>query len=142
MDAKICRTCNELKALVEYYKHSAMADKHLNICKSCTKARVRKHRFENDFVREYDRKRGELPHRVKLNSERCKADRRRWPEKYKARMAVSNAVRDGRLNKPKLCENCGAAKRLTGHHENYLNKLDVIWLCHLCHMRMEFAKPF
>ena len=32
---KICKTCNVLKDLNDYYKHSRMADGHLNTCNDC-----------------------------------------------------------------------------------------------------------
>ena len=36
-DTKICFVCETEKAMVDFYKHKAMADGHLNKCKACTK---------------------------------------------------------------------------------------------------------
>lgn len=53
-------------------------------------------------------------------------------EKYKARTAVSNALRDGRLIK-QPCEHCGATEKVQAHHNDYSKPLDVEWLCFKCH---------
>lgn len=54
MDSKICFKCNTEKPLPEYYKHSMMADGHLNKCKECTKSDVKKRESillcNNDWV--------------------------------------------------------------------------------------------
>jgi hypothetical protein len=127
---KTCFKCGAEKPLTEYYKHSKMADGHLNKCKECTKRDVKKHRRENDSVREYDRKRGNR------QSYQCVKERRaRYPMKYKAHTAVGNAVRDGRLVKPDCCENCGSDFALHGHHDDYAKPLSVRWLCAKCHQR-------
>jgi hypothetical protein len=48
---------------------------------------------------------------------------------------VSNAVRDGRLDRPNRCSRCNEKGRIEGHHEDYSKPLEVIWLCTLCHRR-------
>jgi hypothetical protein len=59
--------------------------------------------------------------------------RRANPEKYKAHVALNNAVASGVLVKPLLCEQCGKEKRLDGHHKDYSKLLAVEWLCRKCH---------
>lgn len=56
----------------------------------------------------------------------------KYPDKYRARQAVSVAIRKGALKK-QPCERCGAT-RVHAHHEDYSNPLDVIWLCSQCHI--------
>lgn len=143
MDTKICFKCGTPKELAEFYKHSRMADGHLNKCIECTKKDVRRHRDTNlDAVQAYDRERGKLPHRLKANRDRQRVNPEphkkaliRWtekhPERKKAANAVSNAVRDGRLTK-KPCEVCGATK-VEAHHDDYTKPLEVRWLCNSHH---------
>jgi hypothetical protein len=65
---KKCRSCGITKNLSEFYTHKNMSDGHLNQCKECVKARVTKHRLANlDRIREYDRVRSKLPHRMQKN---------------------------------------------------------------------------
>ena len=57
--------------------------------------------------------------------------RERHPERIKARGAVSNAIRDGRLSK-QPCRVCGDDAH--AHHKDYDKPLEVEWLCHKHHM--------
>lgn len=55
------------------------------------------------------------------------------PAIRRARYAVNNAVRRGKLEKPNACQWCGAKGRIHAHHEDYGKPLEVIWLCPRCH---------
>jgi hypothetical protein len=142
---KSCLECGIVRPLSDYYAHSRMADGHLNKCKSCVKARVLVHRAANlERVQAYDRVRGDLPHRVALRTayaatshgrERhaagVRAANERNPDKRSARVAVGNALRDGRLIR-QPCETCAGAKT-QAHHDDYAKPLDVRWFCTTCH---------
>lgn len=39
----------------------------------------------------------------------------------------------GELVRPAVCEQCGAAGDIHGHHDDYAKPLEVRWLCHPCH---------
>jgi hypothetical protein len=111
-----------------------MADGHLNKCKECTKTDVKKHRKENDSVREYDRKRGN-----RQSKEDVQRYRSENPRKWEAHKYINNSVKKGLIVKPELCESCGmkpiSAKSIHGHHDDY-SKPDVVrWLCAKCHHR-------
>lgn len=74
----------------------------------------------------------------------AKASKRRMrqvhPDHYKARNAVNNALRDGRIKKAKVCKFCGKPprpergyNRLQAHHHDYRRPLDVWWVHPKCH---------
>ena len=132
---KKCFKCKQIKHLSEYYNHKNMADGHLNKCIECTKKDVRLHRQNNiDRIREYDRKRGKLPSRIKSCQKRNKIRRRRFPIKFAARYILANALRAKKINKPSVCSMCGRKARIYGHHNDYYKPLEVIWVCQVCHI--------
>lgn len=59
--------------------------------------------------------------------DKTRKDRARNPQKYKARTAVGNAIRDGKLKKKPCCV-CGS-EFVHAHHEDYGRPLDVVWVC-------------
>jgi hypothetical protein len=125
-----------------------MKDGHVNKCKECNKSDVSKnYRVNIDHYKEYERSRATLPHRVEARSDYLKTENGRaitnhakseWskrnPIKRGASQIVGNAVRDGKLFKPDLCESCKSKpNRLHGHHDDYAFPLVVRWLCPGCH---------
>lgn len=138
---KQCKRCNEAKPLTEYYKHSQMADGHLNICKCCKRqdaVNVRNARIE--YYRNYDRSRANNPERVQARLDFVKSEAgkvckkaaiKRYieknPQKRAAHIAVGNALKKGLLVK-QGCEVCSAS-RAEAHHDDYAEQLAVRWLC-------------
>lgn len=51
----------------------------------------------------------------------------KYPDKERAKKMVSNALRDGKLERG-ACVVCGQ-KKTEGHHPDYSKPLEVIWLC-------------
>jgi ribosomal protein S27AE len=47
----------------------------------------------------------------------------------RARHAIRNAVRDGKVVKPDRCERCGLQVPLQAHHDDHDRPLDVRWYC-------------
>lgn len=135
MGKKTCFKCGEKKPVSEFYAHKGMKDGRLNKCKECTKADNRSNqRKKKKYYRRYDKERQKRPERKLQQTESCLRIRAKYPEKYKARTAVSNALRDGRLRKGP-CALCGSKKRVQGHHPDYSKPLEVTWLCEPCHKR-------
>jgi len=123
---KRCFKCGAEKPRTEFYRHPMMGDGLLGKCKPCTMKDARATRVtKNDYYIEYDRQRNLDPQRKARASESFK--RCRNPERKKAADMVSNAVRDGKLKKHP-CWVCGNEKS-EGHHPDYSQPLEVVWLC-------------
>lgn len=56
------------------------------------------------------------------------------PEKHRARAAVHDAVKSGRLTRD-VCSMCGTGEGVEAHHDDYSQPLAVKWLCVSCHNR-------
>lgn len=101
-------------------------------CKECIKVRVRLNYRENiQHYVEYEKEREQRPERKEAKFFQMRKHRSLNPEKYQARTAVGNAIRDKRLFK-KDCEVCGDSNS-QAHHEDYSKPLDVRWMCFSCH---------
>ena len=59
----------------------------------------------------------------------------KYPEKYRARYILRNAVRLGHIIKGK-CEACGSPD-VESHHDDYSKPLDVRWFCRQHHCELE-----
>lgn len=62
------------------------------------------------------------------------------PLQRKARSAISNALRLGKIIKPIKCQACGCVEKLEAHHWKGYEKehwLDVQWLCHKHHLEAD-----
>lgn len=58
---------------------------------------------------------------------------KKYPRKQRAREILGNAVRTGKVKKPKTCSMCKRTTDIQGHHTNYNKPLEVIWACRTCH---------
>jgi len=131
-----CSDCGKSRSLDDFYKSPGGRYDRQRRCKSCAKAKAYQRRHYDKEARErilaYDRARGNRQPREYQIQHRAKK-----PAENKARAAVGNAVRDGRLKKAEACQHCHTKeKRLVGHHEDYRKPLEVIWLCDSCHRKL------
>lgn len=55
--------------------------------------------------------------------------------------AVQEALLEGRLVRPAVCERCGGGGIITSAHGDYSRPLDVWWLCQRCHMAEDLERP-
>lgn len=142
---KKCKNCLVERPLVAFYKHAEMLDGHLNVCKTCVKIRVRKHREVNiDKIRDYDRKRGNRQPEdyskkyYKENKKKVLESKMRWIKKnnikINAQQKARRALSMGLIKKAELCQRCFKnSEKLQGHHDDYNKPLSVLWLCSKCH---------
>ena len=104
---KTCFKCGVSKPLSEFHTHSQMADGYLGKCKECTKTDTRRHRRKNPDVAQASDACKHQKHKVKYRPVRDAAQerfRKNNPKKYRANNIVNNALRDGKLIKPKACK--------------------------------------
>lgn len=130
---KVCFKCGLEKDISEFYRHSGMTDGYLGKCKECTRSDVRRnYRKNRDHYVDYDRLRSQDPERKKKALEYQRIRRYKNKVKYLARNMVNNAIRDGRIEK-QPCAVCGSLL-VEAHHEDYLDPLNVVWLCRKHHL--------
>jgi len=130
--SKECFKCKTIKPLENFYKHSQMADGHVNKCKECNKNDVTTNRNKNiEKVRAYDRERSKIPERIKANVEVNRAWRAEDSRRNVAHSAVAKAIRNGLLVRMP-CVRCNEEKTVA-HHEDYDYPLAIMWLCQACH---------
>lgn len=72
---------------------------------------------------------------LKLNIERQARYAYQNKDKVSAQKAVQYAVQSGKMTRPDYCESCLQNCKPQGHHVNYKNKFEVIWLCARCHKK-------
>ena len=138
---KRCFKCGVEKPVDSFYRHPMMGDGHLGKCKECTKQDVSaNYHARRQHYAEYERERYQRPERRRKTVEYHRKGVLRNPEKATARNAISNAIREGRLQR-KPCEVCGAAKS-EGHHPDYSKPLEVMWLCRTHHLEQHGKKSY
>lgn len=135
---RTCNKCGKEKPLDAFYKHPFAPLGRAARCKECTKAAVRENRRERiEYYRAYDRQRAKQPDRVNARAEYAKTHKTPRTEgnpiKRAARVKLGNALRDGKIAKPPVCDVCSQPHTLHGHHDDYTKPLDVIWCCTACH---------
>ncbi len=149
-NSKQCFKCGEVKPLSLFYKHKRMADGHLNKCIECAKKDEKKRQILNaDYIREYERGRANLPHRIEARKrysqteEGKKAARKAkqaWLDKNTIKRAahilIRNAIKKGEIKRELNCQSCGKENcKPHAHHDDYALPLSIRWLCSKCHIK-------
>ena len=145
MNEKHCPKCDLSKPLDAFRRSRDRGDGRDGYCKACrrrynvdnaaTLSVSTKQYYQDNKMRERAKSKAFRQTEIGKISMRKSARlyRERYPERAVATIAISCAVRFGRLIKPELCTECQEAKPLDGHHNDYSKPLDVRWLCRQCH---------
>ena len=129
MKTKTCFKCGREKQISEFYKHAKMKDGHLGKCKDCAKKDVAKNREGNPE--------SYLHSRLKTHNKN--------PSHVNSTRVVEAALMAGVLEKPDHCQGCGrkaSDTRISAHHCNYNEPLEVIWLCAACHRPLDYVRAY
>ena len=139
MREKTCFKCNIKKPITEFYIHKQMSDGYLNKCKECNKKDVtNNYKLKRKQYHDYEKTRNQKIQRKKNKVIYTKKSREKNPEKYKARLAISNGIKNGTLVQ-EPCIYCGNIKS-EAHHHDYSKPLDIIWVCFKCHREIEHGQ--
>lgn len=137
---KTCFKCQKVLPISEFYVHQRMADGHINKCKTCTKADVKRNRIEKpDQLRAYEERRAKTEKRRALSLAQGKKQRAKHPERDAARTKLLRAVRAGIVAPWPVCAIPTCHEKPEAHHPDYSRPLDVVWLCSSHHKRAHHA---
>jgi hypothetical protein len=141
---KACTQCGVKKEPAEFANSSRTKSGKKSRCKACKKiynkeyharpevvARAKKYYINpvnNDRIKKRAKKYSQLPSTREAHRVYDKKNKALHPEKRRARDAVNNALRSGKLVRLP-CKKCGATYKIEAHHWDYSKPLDVLWYC-------------
>ena len=131
-----CTRCNNYFPKNNFYKDKRSSIGIKSECKKChqkTSIESRDpntHRITN---RKWMRHSGYGKRPEVKERERMRSKRRSKSLQAKCRDICNDAIRNGILLKPSICEGCYQEKFLESHHDSYYWPLRVKWFCSLCH---------
>lgn len=103
--------------------------------------------FQRELARENDVPNNRATEKGRSHWQKYKGTISSWRkrnfEKRHAVRMVEMAIRNGKLIRPSSCSSCSKICRPHGHHHlgyDEENLLNVVWLCHACHLKQHGKK--
>ncbi len=139
-----CKSCNEVKNCEDFYTFNRLHCKKCHIQKTIEWQRNNREKYMEKLRTnpEYRRKQAKYykqwyrdggRKRSKQQLESAKMWTKLNPKARHASCLLRDAVKIGKIIKPKICETCRKERKLDAHHEDYHFPFKVKWLCHSCH---------
>lgn len=134
-----CTKCGKTKELEAFCRRKGAKDGHRSECKNChCLAERERRRLNGEKMRLRDKSRYQNnPDRRHFMKEKSTVWAKQNSNKRHAHKEVERAISKGLLRKPDFCSLCKEkARKIDGHHPDYDEPLEVVWLCCRCHSRV------
>lgn len=131
-----CVLCHEFKPLSEFYFH-AKSNTFFSKCKACCiRLAKKRNREKRPEIRKQRREYRNTEHGRRTVSAAHKRGRQRHPDRARAREAVHDLLPSASERRCYYCDKQAVAWH---HHKGYdrQHRLDVIPLCHKCHVKAD-----
>lgn len=138
---KTCTKCGGTFPRTEFRREPRIKrDGRYPWCFTCDRQQKRKYRYANhDKVLAYEKQNRATERRRAKNAEYQRACKEKYPERFRARKLLNQAIKRGEIIRPP-CQKCGAPKP-HAHHHDYSKPYDVEWLCSTCHYAEHRTSP-